>query len=539
MYKIFSDGYIVYHPMLPESIIISGKLDLEVNKAGTLTFTIPESNPHYGMIELMKSIVELYDDDRLIFRGRPYAPSRNLYKDTEIVCEGELAFFNDTYQEPFEYYGTVNDLFTKAVNYHNSQVPEQKQFKVGMVNVTNNTIEGYITRSSVDYQNTWQFIEDNFLEPLGGYLYLRHEEDGTYIDYLSDLNFPSGQSVQQCLNLVEVSEEVTADELATVIVPLGAKLTDDEGNETDKYTTVESVNAGKIYVSDLKGIEEYGYIVKITNHNDITDPINLKKAGEADLAASMGVTTTIDLSAADLSKAGYNVSPFSFGTYVPVKIKNLGVDKSMLIKKLSIDLLNPQSSNISVGDSIKSFTAKSLNTNKTIGIIQNNLAHEKVIVNQTISQIQKEMMSSLEQTEEYILSTVTEGYFSKEQTEELLSQMSTQIEQNAGAIEIRFEQLQKEVTEVGDTIVAQNQFIRLENGEVIIGKSDSPIVSVYTNNALEFRYNGVTVAKFTNEVLEVRNINIENQLKLHNRWAFRRGEYQAGKGHNLNVVWLG
>ena len=89
MYKIFSDGYIVYHPMLPESIIISGKLDLEVNKAGTLTFTIPESNPHYGMIELMKSIVELYDDDRLIFRGRPYAPSRNLYKDNEIVCEGE------------------------------------------------------------------------------------------------------------------------------------------------------------------------------------------------------------------------------------------------------------------------------------------------------------------------------------------------------------------------------------------------------------------------------------------------------------------
>lgn len=153
-------------------------------------------------------------------------------------------------------------------------------------------------------------------------------------------------------------------------------------------------------------------------------------------------------------------------------------------------------------------------------------------------QTQKEMASSLEQTEEYILSTVTEGYFSKEQTEELISQMSTQIEQNAGAIEIRFEQLKEEIAEVGDTIVEQNQFIRLEEGSVIIGKSDSPIVSVYTNNALEFRYNGETVANFTNEVLEVRNISVKNQLKLHENWAWRKGE-EHGNGYNLNLIYLG
>lgn len=156
-----------------------------------------------------------------------------------------------------------------------------------------------------------------------------------------------------------------------------------------------------------------------------------------------------------------------------------------------------------------------------------------------ITQAQQEMSSSLEQTEEYILSTVTEGYYSKEDTEALLSEMSTQIEQDAGAIEIRFQQLQQQITEAGDTIVEQNQFIRLENGEVIIGKSDSPIVSVYTNNALEFRYNGVTVARFTNEVLEVRNTSVENQLKLHSNWAWRRGQQQSNGGYNLDLVYLG
>ena len=48
---------------------------------------------------------------------------------------------------------------------------------------------------------------------------------------------------------------------------------------------------------------------------------------------------------------------------------------------------------------------------------------------------------------------------------------------------------------------------------------------VYTNDALEFRYNGATVARFTNEVLSVRNINVENQLKINEGWAYRMGKY--------------
>ncbi len=223
MYRILSDGYTVYDPRLPDNTIISGKLTLEVNKAGSLTFTIPKSNPHYGMIALMKSIVTVYDDDNLIFRGRPYAPSRNLYKDNEIMCEGELAFFNDTYQEPFEYYGTVANLFTQMIAMHNSQVSAEKQFKVGVINVVNNTVEGYITRSSIEYLTTWDFIQEKFLDLLGGYLHVRHEDDGVYIDYLAELNFAAGQDVKQGINLVDVTEEVSTEDLATVVIPLGAK----------------------------------------------------------------------------------------------------------------------------------------------------------------------------------------------------------------------------------------------------------------------------------------------------------------------------
>ena len=541
MYRILSDGYTVYDPRLPDTTILSGKLNLEVNKAGSLEFTIPESNPHYGMIALMKSIVTVYDDEKLIFRGRPYAPSRNLYRDNEITCEGELAFFNDTYQEPFEFYGTVTDLFTQVITAHNAQVSSEKQFKVGTVNVVNNTIEGYITRSSIEYLTTWEFIEDKFLDPLGGYLHTRYEADGVYIDYLSELNFVSGQDVQQGINLVDVSEEVSTEDLATAIIPLGAKLTDDEGNTTDEYLTIENVNpGGKVYVSDADGVANYGWIVKVVKHDDITLAENLLAAGQADLAAALGVATTIDLKAADLSRAGYTVSPFAIGTKIPVKIDSLNVDESMLLQKLTIDLLAPESNQITLGATSRSFVADKIDTDKTIIDINNSVSDIQNVTNSAINQIYQEMASSIEQTEEYILSTVTEGYYTKDEAESLIAELTTQIEQNAGGIEIRFEQLQQQVTDVGNTIVEQSQFIRLENGEIVIGKSDSPIVSVYTNNALEFRYNGMTVARFTNEILEVRNMQVENQLKMHLNWAWRRGQYQSAVGgYNLDLVYLG
>ena len=375
MYRILSDGYTVYDPRLPDNTILSGKLNLEVNKAGSLEFTIPESNPHYGMIALMKSIVTVYDDDKLIFRGRPCAPSRNLYRDNEIVCEGELAFFNDTYQEPFEFYGTVTDLFTQVITAHNSQVSAEKQFKVGTINVTNDTESGKITRSDIEYMTTWDFLREKFFESeLGGYLWVRHEDDGAYIDYLSDLNFIGKQSVTQCINLADVTEEITTDDLATVVVPLGAKIKDEDGNDTDEYLTVSGVNNGKIYIEDAEGISEYGRIVIIVKHDDITDASNLLRAGQADLGAAMGVATTVTITAADLARAGYDVDSFCFGTYVDVNIANLGISDRMLIKKLSIDLLAPESNTITVGQTVRSFTAGSVHTSQTIGKMESNVS---------------------------------------------------------------------------------------------------------------------------------------------------------------------
>lgn len=92
------------------------------------------------------------------FRGRAYAPTIDLFCNDWVECEGELAFFNDSVQPPFNYeVEDVKTLFTKIIENHNASVSEDKKFLVGDVTVTNNNTEGNIVRSSIEYLSTWMF----------------------------------------------------------------------------------------------------------------------------------------------------------------------------------------------------------------------------------------------------------------------------------------------------------------------------------------------------------------------------------------------
>lgn len=81
-------------------------------------------------------------------------------------------------------------------------------------------------------------------------------------------------------------------------------------------------------------------------------------AGRKDLAAALGVTTSYTLTAADLSRAGYDVEPFMYGTKVKVRVPNLAIEQKMLIRRLDINLLSPESNKITVGASAKSLVAQ-------------------------------------------------------------------------------------------------------------------------------------------------------------------------------------
>lgn len=412
MYRIFVDDKLLYDPRVDSAVITSGALTLELNTAGSLKIGIPATNPVLPNIQIMKSIITLYDDNRVVFRGRPYSPVTDLTKHNLIDCEGELAFLNDSVFEPFEYYGDVETLFRRVIANHNSQVGADKRFYVGEVTARNKTIEGKITRSSIDYLTTWEILKSKFFgTDVGGILRIRHEDGDSIIDYLADSDETSNQTIEQAVNVISAEKEVTPDNLATVIIPLGAKLKDAEGEETDERLNIRGVNGGKLYLEDAEGIAIYGRITRVVIHDGITVATNLLTAGREDLQNALGVDSAYKIKAADLSRAGYNVSPFMIGSYVPVKVRNLDVAQTMLIRKMSLNLLSPESNAIEIGAS-----AKTLTSNLTsIGELQTAVTETSASIvalgtrtERAIEQVREETSEEIQTTAEAIRTETTE-----------------------------------------------------------------------------------------------------------------------------------
>lgn len=524
MYRIYSDGELIYDPNLPEYSILDGQLTLELNTSGSLTFTLPKSNPSYGRIQLMKSIITLYEDTRLVFRGRAYAPSVDLFQQEQMECEGELSFFNDTVQSPFELStGDVRSFLQRLLTEHNRQVPKDKQFLLGNVTVTNSTQRGDITRSSTQYLSTWQCLKEKLLDELGGYLWIRHETSGVYLDYLKDISVIINQSVIQNVNLLDAKKETSVEELATVIIPLGAKLKNEQGEETHQYLTLEKTT-GSLAIRDETAIQQYGIITKVVHHEHITTPQALLQAGREDLAKALGVVTQCTLTAADLSKAGYEVSPFILGTKLQVNVPNLQLDQKLLIQRLSLDLLKPESSVLTIGTSEKSLSYQQFKTSESIEKVTNNLQDNmKELTNQSVVRAVREATSHINQSADELRMEVSEKYYNKEKSDELLSNMKTTVRQTAESIQFQFNQYKSDLTQFNGTTAQKfteiNQYIRFVNGDIVLGKESNPLTLRIAHDRIQFLEQGVEIAYWQNRKFYAVDGEFLHSLKL-GKFAF-------------------
>ena len=359
MYQIYVDNLIIYHPLLDDYPVISAKLDTEVNKAGKLEFIIPDINGHYDIPQMMKSKVIVTEDGNQIFKGRILNIKYDMYNNKTLICEGELAYLNDSIQRPYDFmsgdkHTTVAELFTFFINNHNSMVTEDKRFKIGKITVSDPN--DYIVRSDSNCKSTYQAIKEKLLDHFDGYIMLRYEADGTYIDYVKDFNTMTMQSIELAVNLIDLNTETKGEDIVTAVIPYGAKLKDAEGNETEERLDIRSVNNDSDMLENSEAVKKFGRIVKNIIYDDVTEPLNLKRKAEAELQSGLAFNNSLTITAADLSKAEMNEKPFSVGNYIRVKSKFHNYDDMLPLLKLSIDLLNPQSCQLTLGRKWKTFT---------------------------------------------------------------------------------------------------------------------------------------------------------------------------------------
>lgn len=344
MYTIKVDGQVLYSPALSDAYrIISPTVSLELNKAGSMSFTMPPGHAMYDAIQKMKSIITVEQDGEEIFRGRVLDDVTDFYNQKKVYCEGELAFLMDSLQRPYEYEGTVEGFLRKMLKTHNEQVDEEKRFSVGNITAVDDSVQ--LALENAGYSDTLTTLESALIDMYEGFFVIRHEGGVRYLDYLRTYDANSSQKIEFGVNLLELDNEINAKDIFTVLVPLGGI------NKKGEVLTVESVNDGLDYIENAEAIAQYGRIVKTHSWDYITDAAELYEVGFKKL---MNATTdnTITIKAVDLHLLNGDTDKISLGDNVHLLSEPHGLDREYTCEAMEIDIFNPEKTVYTFGKKI-------------------------------------------------------------------------------------------------------------------------------------------------------------------------------------------
>lgn len=357
MYRILYNKQEIYGPELDQAVL-SPTLELELNAAGRLEFTLPvtrssttddDGNPIWpddiwNNIQVFKGEVEVYEGDDCIFFGRPLQITRDWNNQKKVICEGALAYFNDTIQETKEYkqkktplYNDENypqgatynkGFFNKIIDIHNDQLKKDnnydlsKYIEIGTVNVENSLVW-----RKTDGESTASVLQSMCLDTNGGYFILRKEWKEEWDAYINKIDWvksaPMGtdQTIQFGLNLLDISQDLNGSDICTVLYPTG-----DNDLTVKKATTHTWENPYVIhhagedhrpdthivheessnYIIHVEGYNKYGRVVKQKNfdvdgeEDTVTNANVLYRKAREWLDDQNWEETTIECSAADL-----------------------------------------------------------------------------------------------------------------------------------------------------------------------------------------------------------------------------------------------
>lgn len=353
MYRIYCDEELVYDPRDNELRIISGSIVLTLNATGEFTFILPPVHPQFNNIRKLKSVISVYDDEEELYEGRPMNTKTDIYNRVIYTCEGNLAYLLDSVQRPKTYHNlTPQSYLQDKLEQHNSQVEASKRFILGTVEKQS---MNYDARQDNQYTNTLETIMDKLVNSNGGYIRVRHQEEGRYLDYLESYGRVSGQTIRFGENILDLTEHISAEGLITVLIPLGKP---PEGAADGSKLTIASANNGKDYLEDTEAIALYGRITGTHTWEDVTIPENLKRKGEEYLKNARNLSLTIELTAIDLHMVDVDIDRIKLGDMVRVVSAPHGIDRYMLVSKREYNLVDPSQDKIVLGDTLAALTEK-------------------------------------------------------------------------------------------------------------------------------------------------------------------------------------
>lgn len=371
MYKIIVDGKLFCSSKIEELAVINPQIDQEANKAGTFTFTLSPTHPYYDMIKRRSSIIDVYRDDEEepLFEGVCVETTVDFWKQKKFTCEGELTFLNDSILRLQEWSDrTSRQIIESFIYQHNLGVETKKQFTVGQVTV-NVTHKNY----AADYISTMEALKEAFVDDYGGYVRCRHVEGIRYLDYLALSPRTNNQVIRIGQNLIDLSSNIDTEDIATVIIPLGATLGTQTIEGYDDRLTIEEAPAdtmhpeGADYVYSESAVQSLGWIEKVVTFDDKDNATYLRNAAESYLNAVQFENLVITAKAIDLGLTSEEFNQFKLLDQVRVVSEPHGLDAYFPLTKITYHLNNPEQDTITLGvEGNISLSAKSASENEKV-----------------------------------------------------------------------------------------------------------------------------------------------------------------------------
>lgn len=532
MIEVYADGVTVYDSRLNDYALLGLKVTAGVNKGGTAELTMPPGHPAYDFFINYRTIVEVYRGAELLFRGRALYPSDDFYNRRTITCEGERCFLRDAVMRPYLYQDTPAAIFADVIGLYNAQVEEPKQFQVGTVTVTD--ANDYVRLESEKAGQTADVI-DKLVERCGGYIVFTTNSSGQrVINWYESLGYQSSQVIEFGENLLDFARSQASTDLATRIIPYGAK-----NEETGERVTIESVNGDLDFIEDTDAVALRGVIARPVYWDDVTEPANLLTKAQQYLATSKMIITTLELSAVDLSVLDYSIDTFQVGDTIQVKSKPHGVDDSFLLRERTYNLLDPAQDKVVLGKDLTTLTGAGVagdrdalsQLHRTEHIIR---ADYQLGIAKAVEEAKTILSSIIEQTSTSIMLQVSETYATNDQVQK---QISTTLTQLSDSFNFEFDSLRAVVdendAEAREQFETIHKYIHFVDGDILLGEEGNTLTLRIENDRISFLDGGAEVAYFSNKQLYVLDGHFLNSLRI-GKFAFMPRE-----NGNLSLVKVG
>ena len=531
MYQLKYKDYILHDMRLADEklIIRDPSVKLAVSKAGEMSFTVDAEHPYLSNLRRMSGLVELLDGTFPIYRGRITTDTKDFYGAHKIETEGIMAALNDSIIKPFSFpedfkddddykaaaaSGNVVDFFFRWIlAQHNAQVTAEQQIKPGVITVSDQN--NYITRSSEEYATAMSTISDKLIKSaLGGYLLIRYEDDGNYLDYYAALPLTNTQSVEFAENLLDLSSETDGTNIYTAILPEGKDgLTIEalpDGDLTD-----DLVKSG-LTIYSKSGVATYGRITRHIKWDDVTVAANLQTKAKAALADNgLSMQETITCKAVDLGWQD-GIQHFRVGRMTALFSTPHGYSASYPLMELAPDILDPGNTQITLGATQQTYTGAQIDakreTDKRIESTRQEISERVDESSSQVIQATHQQITDLQQNVNSIILSALENYVETGDFDSYKEEVSTKLSVLTDQLSIDITKVTERIDKVDGDLQSKYSEItkafRFTSDGLIIGETGNEILLRLDNDVLQFVRNNTPELQITAEGVEAMRIKV-------------------------------